>query len=297
MQNSALLTAGVVFLIVAVFHLLRLVFRWEAKIGKLIVPMWVSVAGFILALSLSLWMFSLAYTADNPVTFASDTYIFSSTQSQDFFGEGFFLNLRNGKEFFIYSKPEDNPHDLANTKRKFYALIKARGSFRQPEARMVDVYLSSKYDLNVFAQSHYGFSAEHSSLPAKDYLILAGETRNRGLHKITPMIYYKSLSFGENEIEFSAREISNIKGVVMTTGGSVYIFTIERKDGEPLSVVIAAREENAQEKLTDFMQQVSRISGSDKMIIAKNVQYQHEIFTFDGVRAGWTAFIDNVSIK
>lgn len=38
-----------VFLVVAVLHLLRLVFSWEVIIGGVIIPFWVSVIGFIAA--------------------------------------------------------------------------------------------------------------------------------------------------------------------------------------------------------------------------------------------------------
>ncbi|MDP2735671.1 MAG: hypothetical protein Q8P12_05700 [bacterium] len=46
------LTAGSIFLIVGVVHLLRIVFQWEAAIGGWQVPMWaswlaVAIAGFL----------------------------------------------------------------------------------------------------------------------------------------------------------------------------------------------------------------------------------------------------------
>jgi len=41
--------AGMIFLAVAVLHLLRLVFRWEAVIGGWMVPGWVSIVALIVA--------------------------------------------------------------------------------------------------------------------------------------------------------------------------------------------------------------------------------------------------------
>jgi len=53
-QKTFTLTAGVIFALVAVLHLLRLLFRWQAVIGGWHVPLWVSwvgvaVAGFFAA--------------------------------------------------------------------------------------------------------------------------------------------------------------------------------------------------------------------------------------------------------
>ena len=42
-------TAGTVFAVVAVFHAIRLLYGWEAVIGGLMMPMWVSWFGVIFA--------------------------------------------------------------------------------------------------------------------------------------------------------------------------------------------------------------------------------------------------------
>ena len=49
--------AIVIFSLVAVLHVLRLIFGWEAVINGLVVPMWVSVVGTIIAggLAVMLW--------------------------------------------------------------------------------------------------------------------------------------------------------------------------------------------------------------------------------------------------
>jgi hypothetical protein len=41
--------AGAIFLIVAVAHVLRLVFKWEVVIAGWLVPMWVSAVAFVMA--------------------------------------------------------------------------------------------------------------------------------------------------------------------------------------------------------------------------------------------------------
>jgi hypothetical protein len=48
-KNSFSLLAGAVFLIVAIAHALRLVFKWEAIIAGWQVPMWVSAVALVLA--------------------------------------------------------------------------------------------------------------------------------------------------------------------------------------------------------------------------------------------------------
>lgn len=58
MRETALLVAGVIFLLVSIMHLLRLVFKIEAKIGKFTIPLWFSIFGFIIPLLLSFWMFN-----------------------------------------------------------------------------------------------------------------------------------------------------------------------------------------------------------------------------------------------
>jgi len=49
--------AVLIFSLVAIAHLLRLYFHWEVTVNGLIVPLWVSMAGFIIAgaLAVMLW--------------------------------------------------------------------------------------------------------------------------------------------------------------------------------------------------------------------------------------------------
>jgi hypothetical protein len=45
------LAAGI-FVLVGMAHVLRIVFAWQVTIGNLAIPMWVSVAGVVVALLL-----------------------------------------------------------------------------------------------------------------------------------------------------------------------------------------------------------------------------------------------------
>jgi hypothetical protein len=49
--------ASVIFAIVAILHALRLIYGWEFTINGVIIPMWVSVLGFIIPalLAILLW--------------------------------------------------------------------------------------------------------------------------------------------------------------------------------------------------------------------------------------------------
>jgi len=44
-QKNFLLVAGLIFLLVALVHILRLIFQWEAAVAGIQVPMWISFVG------------------------------------------------------------------------------------------------------------------------------------------------------------------------------------------------------------------------------------------------------------
>jgi hypothetical protein len=48
-QKTFCFVAGLIFLIVAIGHAMRLAFRWEAMIGGWIVPVWMSWVAVLLA--------------------------------------------------------------------------------------------------------------------------------------------------------------------------------------------------------------------------------------------------------
>lgn len=61
-MNTLLLVCGIVFSIVAVMHLLRVCFKTQVIIGSKVIPLWVSVIGFILPVSLAVWIFMTLYS-------------------------------------------------------------------------------------------------------------------------------------------------------------------------------------------------------------------------------------------
>jgi hypothetical protein len=48
-QRTFILTAGVILLLIAIGHLSRVIFGWDAVIGGWAVPMWVSVVALLIA--------------------------------------------------------------------------------------------------------------------------------------------------------------------------------------------------------------------------------------------------------
>ena len=56
-RKAALNVAGTVFLLVAMLHLTRLIFRWDVVVAQFVVPHYFSAIGALVAFSLSLWMF------------------------------------------------------------------------------------------------------------------------------------------------------------------------------------------------------------------------------------------------
>jgi len=59
-HKSYTLTVGVIFFVVAILHLLRIVFQWDAMVGGWLVPQWVSWVAVILLLTLVMRDFSSA---------------------------------------------------------------------------------------------------------------------------------------------------------------------------------------------------------------------------------------------
>jgi hypothetical protein len=58
-QQAFSLVAAIIFGVVALFHLLRLIFGWHVRVGPRDIPMWISIAGLIVAAGLALWGFWL----------------------------------------------------------------------------------------------------------------------------------------------------------------------------------------------------------------------------------------------
>jgi hypothetical protein len=58
MANTALVVAGMLFLLVSIFHVARLLFKVRVTIADFVLPLWTSAAGALVALFLAVWMFA-----------------------------------------------------------------------------------------------------------------------------------------------------------------------------------------------------------------------------------------------
>lgn len=60
MKDMVLKLCAMIFLLVALMHLLRLILKIKVVIGSTPVPLWMSAAGFVVSFLLSIWIFSLS---------------------------------------------------------------------------------------------------------------------------------------------------------------------------------------------------------------------------------------------
>jgi hypothetical protein len=70
-QSLYLAISGAVFLLVAVFHLLRLLNHWPVVVSTWTIPLWVSYVGFPVSSGYCVWAGWLLGTGRKPVDSAS----------------------------------------------------------------------------------------------------------------------------------------------------------------------------------------------------------------------------------
>ena len=58
-HQAFFLVSGIIFGLVALFHALRLAFRWHVRFRSQEIPMWLSVVGFVATAGLCFWAFWL----------------------------------------------------------------------------------------------------------------------------------------------------------------------------------------------------------------------------------------------
>jgi hypothetical protein len=57
MKNTALMVSGIIFLLVAMMHAARIIYHVEIMAAGRVVPLGLSVFGFLFAILISAWMF------------------------------------------------------------------------------------------------------------------------------------------------------------------------------------------------------------------------------------------------
>ena len=59
-KNLPLIVAGIIFTLVALIHLLRIIYHWEIIISGYVIPMSASIIALIITAIVALWMFLAA---------------------------------------------------------------------------------------------------------------------------------------------------------------------------------------------------------------------------------------------
>src|SRR5262249_19730864 len=99
-------------------------------------------------------------------------------------------------------------------------------------------------------------------------------------------------------VSFPCDQIAAIDPITETTGGSVYVFTVHfLKDLNDLNLGLGTVTPNGMQLLEDFKTQVTACKGTAGSIKASDLQYQEEIYTYDGIRSGWVANISRVNLS
>lgn len=60
MKRLPLIIAGIVFSLIALIHLLRLIYHWTIIVEGYVVPMSLSTIGLLITIILAIWMFAAA---------------------------------------------------------------------------------------------------------------------------------------------------------------------------------------------------------------------------------------------
>jgi hypothetical protein len=65
-MRAYLLSSGLLFALVALLHLLRLLYGWSAQIAGVSVPLWLSVVGLVVPALLCAWALALVRGVRDP---------------------------------------------------------------------------------------------------------------------------------------------------------------------------------------------------------------------------------------
>lgn len=233
----------------------------------------------------------------SPITYASMAHIFSQADDQNFEGEAFYVTFKDGKQVYIYSRFSDNPHDLANTQRKMQAIMRGVGSFTYPSPKNANVHIASKLSLHKYFPGSSTYYPEHTLLSESTYKELASLVRQDSEPKEISLVYYKDLQYSDEGMVFKGSDITGIDDISMTTGGSVYLFTVKFKSEKPLNIWTDTVRSDGRSILQNLISKINGIKGTDKEITVKSPNYQEEIYTKSGTRTGWTAPFHQVEVQ
>ncbi|MFH1016846.1 MAG: hypothetical protein V1798_01535 [Pseudomonadota bacterium] len=115
-------------------------------------------------------------STDGTAGSVSEKFIFSTVKDEAVEGEGFLVDLGNGKKFVAADRFQDNPHDIENARRRFMAVLRGVNEF--------DYYATEPLQVFMEYKSVLGF--ENVLLSEAEYKALAARVRELGKRKRSP---------------------------------------------------------------------------------------------------------------
>jgi len=226
----------------------------------------------------------------------SEKYLFSTPEG-DFQGEGFFVDLSSRKRIFVFNDDFNrNPHDIENLRRKLFAIEKGVGQLNYKKEQKTEVFLIAKSALG----------AEHRLLSFQDYRELARKAKEIGQKTNVSLVSMEDLDFDKEEgIRIDSQDIKSVGPIVMTSGGSVYVFPVEINNDYPLNIGIATVDEDALGKLRTFAEDLKVALNRGFTLYARDVSYEEQIFVIPIDRegemvkplSGWVANVHQVRLE
>jgi len=233
---------------------------------------------------------------DHKIQYISDKFVFS-TQDLTFKGEGFFVDFENGKKILIYNDDfSRNPHNIKNLHEKLKAIQKDMGKLQFNKVTSKKIFIVSK--------SALGY--EHWLLSVKDYDYLAKQAIAVGQKVFANTVHMDDLTFSESILRIPSNRIRSIGPLAMTTGGSVYTFSIKVEGEFDINVWIGTKREDGLEILKAFADELQKHLDENFILAVHNPRFQDAIFVrgigddvMIGSRtwSGWTVPMQDVHME
>jgi hypothetical protein len=206
-------------------------------------------------------------------------------------GEGSFVTLADGRTVFIYSAfPEWAGDRQLMVVRQIKAAKGTGAKVILAKSKKASVFIASKLRLNV----------EHcTTLPIGYQSQLSDLAKQGGELQTVELVHYQDVTINASTVKFSGSDVESVSDITMTTGGSVYLITVYGKDQAPLLNVVSDARARDGKALIEKAQAVLQSAKGDgmKTIVGQSPHYEDPIYTFAGVRKGYTVFTSQLTVN
>ncbi len=210
---------------------------------------------------------------------------------QNLAGEGSFVTLADGRTVLVYAAfPEWAGDRQLMVVRQIKAAKGTGAQVKIANSKTASVYIASKIKLNV----------EHcSTLPIGYQSKLSEFAKQGGELRTVELARYQDVTIDSSKVSFSGADIGSVSDVTMTTGGSVYLITVYGKDENPLLNVVSDTRAADGKALIEKAQAVLQNARGDatKTVVGQSPHYEDPIYTFAGVRKGYTVFTSQLTVN